>query len=1091
MLNKVSSQKQRSEATAEGAQRASSSPSPTYHTAKASTSKSATPHSLFPPSPSSSPHAEAPHEDTPLLSVYLHFSSQSENDVYFLRIMSTTAGHLRAAELRRVQQVLVTDAALRARLRPASMRTKGNKGHRLALQWCPDLRKVQIHDVMAVGADFTSPLEASFLDILEYGVISANDLGGGESGESAQDLTQNQDQFPETPRALQPPPGFPSTSRKQQHLEQYRHIEEHEEEEVDNETVTLLAWTRQHTEPPLNTFSIGPYAGDNALGAEPCSELLAFIIIGNEQDAQEMVNLVNATPAFRSHLPDTGELKTRIIREPRQQEALRRSAARHQLTVLAADADLPPMIGSVSLKCIVDKARPLADILEFSIRDVAKAQTHLARQPANGNIFQDLGSLLSYNSPGAPSQHTFKRNMVVEVAEHLAPPQNGLACARCSIITSTRSGPVEVAGRDLTSEAESQTTRHLAVSLCHSCLRGHMSVETFAAPSSLMRSSRTGSFHTADQQAEEASLWSTPNRRPGLLFPVATDPQDEDRWRRPTKAERAELFFQEHGVADVESLDPQFFPEYTLRVECNSDQSTHYKTRYAVRSQLKYGIEKMSIWDNTATMTQAHRALFQTEDKAFATRFMDALAFQTYRTELALLLHDLQKANPLLLVWIPVAEVLESVFIHVVRRRTVLVKVQELRRVHHAVHLAGRDMQSTAPIEDLTLYKDPETHFKVLLDTLSLTTFAKEMPKLLYGIAYHGEHPDAFLRVFSDVFMVLGATQVLQEGSRVSYGPHTFVVHLLRAVEKNYEDLHEKIERYMYHEHKIRVDDLVDDASAKAAQQLLTEAVRLKLEKNYRPSAVKSSRSTIFAINLDEDAESSDDEKVAYTQKDSARASSSRTERSGVPPTGFGLGSDAVPWRDTSPRQRDRKYRRPKASRPPGDRRVHFGALPLPRVPASSRTPPQPPPDSSGKPPIKSFFAVQGKQLRRKRNECFNCGSSGHWARECPEDSRFKDSSRQPHKPLLFLHQLAADELPLNEVSLVVATQGFPTKGLEPYTVAQLDGYGAQLVASLCDLESIKLTDMTHSGTDTEASEAAESDFNDGESVESDTSQSS
>ena len=173
--------------------------------------------------------------------MYLHFSSQSENDVYFLRIMSTTTGHLRAAELRRVQQVLVTDAALRARLRPASMRTKGNKGHRLALQWCPDLRKVQIHDVMAVGADFTSPLEASFLDILEYGVISANDLGGGESGESAQDLTKNQDQFPETPRALQPPPGFPSTSRKQQHLEQYRHIEEHEEEEVDNETVTLLA----------------------------------------------------------------------------------------------------------------------------------------------------------------------------------------------------------------------------------------------------------------------------------------------------------------------------------------------------------------------------------------------------------------------------------------------------------------------------------------------------------------------------------------------------------------------------------------------------------------------------------------------------------------------------------------------------------------------------------------------------------------------------------------------------------------------------------------------------------------------------------
>ena len=104
--------------------------------------------------------------------------------------------------------------------------TKGNKGHRLALQWCPDLRKVQVHDVMAVGSDFTSPLEASFLDILEYGVIPANDLGGGESGESAQDLTQNQDQFPETPRALRPPPGFPSTSRKQQHLEQYRHIEE-------------------------------------------------------------------------------------------------------------------------------------------------------------------------------------------------------------------------------------------------------------------------------------------------------------------------------------------------------------------------------------------------------------------------------------------------------------------------------------------------------------------------------------------------------------------------------------------------------------------------------------------------------------------------------------------------------------------------------------------------------------------------------------------------------------------------------------------------------------------------------------------------
>jgi len=183
MLNKVSSQKQRSEATAEGAQRASSSPSPTYHTAKASTSKPATPHSLFPPSPSSSPHAEAPHEDTPLLSVYLHFSSQSENDVYFLRVMSTATRHLRAAELRRVQQVLVTDAALRARLRPASMRTKGNKGHRLALQWCPDLRKVQVHDVMAVGSDFTSPLEASFLDILEYGVIPANDLGGGESGE--------------------------------------------------------------------------------------------------------------------------------------------------------------------------------------------------------------------------------------------------------------------------------------------------------------------------------------------------------------------------------------------------------------------------------------------------------------------------------------------------------------------------------------------------------------------------------------------------------------------------------------------------------------------------------------------------------------------------------------------------------------------------------------------------------------------------------------------------------------------------------------------------------------------------------------------
>ena len=73
----------------------------------------------------------------------------------------------------------------------------------------------------------------------------------------------------------------------------------------------------------------------------------------------------------------------------------------------------------------------------------------------------------------------------------------------------------------------------------------------------------------------------------------------------------------------------------------------------------------------------------------------------------------------------------------------------------------------------------------------------------------------------------------------------------------------------------------------------------------------------------------------------------------------------------------------------------------------------------------------------------------------------------------------------------MVATQGFPTKGLEPYTIAQLDGYGAQLVASLCNIESIKLADMSHSGTETDVSERAESDFNDEESAESDTSHSS